>query len=439
MTAPTPAAAAEVLTPVTAITVPGKALTSFDISFVDSSLGIYALGDRSNKAVDVVNTQNNTFIFQAGAGLFAGATGNNNTSGPDGVLIINHRELWVGDGDSTMKVLSLASGALAFTISTGGANRVDEMCYDPTHRIVLAANNAESPFPFVTFFDQRTKTILKKIVFDGTNNTPIASNGIEQCQWDPRNQKFYITVPEINGPGTNAVPGGVSILDPVSLTVTTTVSIPIASCSGPQGMAIGPGEQILLGCNGGTNMPPTRPTAIIADGTGAHAFGTVLFTINQGAGADMVDYNSATGHYTLAASNYNPSAAAGNTQLVPGTCPGQNAFAAGVAGPQVYGLVDASDGTLDSQLVSGIFSCPAPNAHGGNHSIASDNVTNQYYAPIAGTSGGTLCSSVGGTDALGCILVMHTTGSDTLASAGVVQGGPACAPGKTLRANGTCQ
>src|SRR5215510_534753 len=212
MTALTPAAAEDGLVPSAQITLPTK-ITSFDISFVDPALNIYILGDRTGNAVDVIDTTTNTLILQAGKGLFTGATGNNDTSGPDGVLIVNHREIWAGDGDSTMKVLSLSTGQLLATISTGGAHRVDEMCHDPVHGIVLAANNAEDPFPFVTFFTVRGHRAVKKIVFDGTNNTPKATNGIEQCQWSPRTGKFYITVPEVNGPGqgppnANQKPGG---------------------------------------------------------------------------------------------------------------------------------------------------------------------------------------------------------------------------------------
>src|SRR5262252_8110242 len=126
-TALTPAAAEDGLVPSAQITLPTK-ITSFDISFVDPALNIYILGDRTGNAVDVIDTTTNTLILQAGKGLFTGATGNNDTSGPDGVLVVNHREIWVGDGDSTMKVLSLSTGQLLAKISTGGVNRVDEMC-----------------------------------------------------------------------------------------------------------------------------------------------------------------------------------------------------------------------------------------------------------------------------------------------------------------------
>src|SRR4030095_6839217 len=40
------------------------AMYSFDISFVDPATGTYYLADRSNKAVDVVNANTDTFVTQ---------------------------------------------------------------------------------------------------------------------------------------------------------------------------------------------------------------------------------------------------------------------------------------------------------------------------------------------------------------------------------------
>jgi len=433
MTALTPAAAEDGLAPVAQITLPTK-ITSFDISFVDPVVGYYILGDRTGNAVDVIDTTTNTLVMQAGKGLFKGATGNNDTSGPDGVLIVNHREIWVGDGDSTMKVLSLADGALVATISTGGVNRVDEMCFDPVHQIVLAANNADDP-PFVTFFSVRGKAVLKQIKFDGTNNAPKTSNGIEQCQWSPRTQKFYITVPEINGPGqgapnANQVPGGVSVLDPVSMTVLTTFTFPgnlpgqtpstafdVANCSGPQGMAVGPAPQILIGCNGGKFQAADQPTVIINENDGS-LFARVPFQ----SGPDMVDFSAANGgHYTLARSNANPPYGA-----APSSCNPANI----TAGPQLIGVVDANEGGVvdsDPSVVSGLFSCSPFNggatpARGGNHSIASDPTQGKWFFPVASTSGSTLCSSLGGTDAQGCIVVFTDPGAPSQDC--VAQGAP---------------
>src|SRR5258708_2683486 len=55
----------------TVVSVPnGGKITSFDISFVDTAAGVYILGDRTNKGIDVINTATNTYVQNAGAGLF---------------------------------------------------------------------------------------------------------------------------------------------------------------------------------------------------------------------------------------------------------------------------------------------------------------------------------------------------------------------------------
>src|SRR5215467_2247156 len=442
-TALTPAAAEDGLVPSAQITLPNK-ITSFDISFVDPLVGYYILGDRTGNAIDVIDTTSNTLVMQAGKGVFKGATGNNDTSGPDGVLIINHRFIWAGDGDSTMKILSLGTGALLASISTGGVNRVDEMCFDPVHQIVLAANNADDP-PFVTFFDARSWVVLAQIKFDGTNNAPKTSNGIEQCQWSPRTQKFYITVPEINGPGqgnpnANQVPGGVSVLDPVSMTVLTTFTFPgnlpgqtpstafdVANCSGPQGMAVGPAPQILIGCNGGKFQAADQPTVIIDENTG----GMFARVANQ-SGPDMVDFSAANGgHYTLARSNANPPYG-----LAPSSC-----NPAGItAGPQVIGVIDAAGpGVIDTDpdVPTGLFNCSPFNGgatptRGGNHSIASDPTQGKWFFPVASTSGSTLCSSLGGTDTQGCIVVFTDPGAPSQDC--VAQGAPVVGLGVPMMA-----
>src|SRR5215470_11752108 len=189
----------EVFTATTAITLPNnQRIRSFDISYVDPVLGTYFLADRTNNAVDVIDTHTNT-VSQIAVGQFVGFTGNNDTSGPNGLLTIHHRELWVGDGGSLVKVIDLATNTITHTINTGGVNRADELCHDPVNHLVLMANDAESPAPFVTLISTETYSVVKKIVFDGTNNTVKATNGIEQCQWNPRTGKFYLNIPEING------------------------------------------------------------------------------------------------------------------------------------------------------------------------------------------------------------------------------------------------
>ena len=268
--------------------IPRTALVSFDISWFDAdpSLNSYYLADRSNKSVDVIHSGSSTVTHQFTPG-FVGArstcvdnsttpptntgilcsaaspcsgaqvcTGNNDVSGPDGVLTVDHKELWVGDGDSRVWVLDPTTGVLAPTAgapnpiptSPTGTNhkRADEMCYDSADHLVMAANNADDP-PFASIISTTTYTVVAKIPFDGTNGAPKSNNGAEQCQWSPRTGLFYISIPGIDGHPDGE--GGVAVIDPKTKKVVNTFIIPVDDCAAPQGMAVGPSSQILLGCN----------------------------------------------------------------------------------------------------------------------------------------------------------------------------------------------
>ena len=75
---------------------------SFDISWVDPVLNKYYLADRSNKTIDILDLSTSPpTLTQVVNNGFAGFTGNNDTSGPDGLATINnHTEVWVGDNGS---------------------------------------------------------------------------------------------------------------------------------------------------------------------------------------------------------------------------------------------------------------------------------------------------------------------------------------------------
>src|SRR5262249_5332999 len=63
------------------IPVPGRPLTSFDISWVDNPSQTYFLADRSNFAVDLYSAETNTFITRLRG--FAGPSTSNDTAGPN--------------------------------------------------------------------------------------------------------------------------------------------------------------------------------------------------------------------------------------------------------------------------------------------------------------------------------------------------------------------
>ncbi|MBV9862938.1 MAG: hypothetical protein JO267_12430 [Alphaproteobacteria bacterium] len=383
------ALADEVFRPTAAVSLPnGQKISSFDISYVDPVIGLYILGDRTNKAVDVVDTGTNTVLAQLGAGAFAGFTGNNDTSGPDGVLIVNHREVWAGDGNSTIKVIDLFSQQITHTINTGGAFRADELCYDPRDRIVLMANDAEhdnpAKYPYVSFIDTQTYAVLGRITMDGTNGTPRATNGIEQCQWSRRTGKIYLNIPEVNGPGNDTAPGAVVVISPQEMKIERIFSVPHDKCAGPQGMAIGPDHQILLGCNAPSGVTATNPagnghySTIIID----ERDGSVIQTLDNESGADEVWYNDGDGHYFLARS------------ATPAPQPSQ------------LGVVDAEPPREDASVPTGTNGVKA-------HSVAADPVLNQVYVPIPANAGANVCSTAGGSDAQGCIAVFTAPHDDS--------------------------
>ena len=71
------------------------------------------------------------------------------------------------------------------------------------------ANDAESPFPFISVVSATNYTVLQRITMNVTGGTPAATNGIEQCQWDRRTGNlFHLNIPEVNGPGNDTPPGG---------------------------------------------------------------------------------------------------------------------------------------------------------------------------------------------------------------------------------------
>jgi hypothetical protein len=393
----------EIYTARTAVTLPGAdKVTTFDISFVDPVIGLYLLADRTNSAIDVIDTTSNQVFFQATATPpFAGFTGNNNTSGPNGVTTVNHREIWAGDGPtsiagvpqpgtSSVKVIDLFTQKTTHVINTGGNFRADELCFDPRDQLVMVANDAETPFPYVSLISTVNYSVLQQIVMNGGAapggglKTPAATNGIEQCKWDFRTGNFYVNIPEVNGPGNDTKPGAVVVISPKTATlgkILNVWSIPLGNCAGPQGMAIGPESQILLGCNDPNATVPR--TVIIND-----VAGVVIKVVEGEDGSDEVWYNEGDGSYFLARS--------------------------GGADPQKLGIIDVNadaDGQTDQDVPTGLPNTTAT-PHGAAHSVAADPIFNQIYVPIPSTAGLNVCSNAGASDSQGCIAVFTSRGTD---------------------------
>jgi hypothetical protein len=117
------------------------------------------------------------------------------------VLTVGHREVWAGDGNSTIKVIDLFSQQITHIIPTGGMLRTNEGCYDPRDRLFLTGNSGDLTLkpplpPFLSLVSTLNYCILQTIPMDGTKapgggvNTPIATNDIDACQWDRRTGRF---------------------------------------------------------------------------------------------------------------------------------------------------------------------------------------------------------------------------------------------------------
>ncbi len=374
------------------------ALHAFDISWVDAHTQLYYLGDRSNASVDVFDVKHNRFVKTIKAGfkgvVFNAAGGaNNDKSGPNGV-VVSGRWLFVTDAPSRVVAIDLTTDTKVSEVSTGGMPglRADELAFDAEGGVILAVNNADDP-PFATLIKVDTNTgkltLGKRITFKNFGpGADTATNGAEQPVWDPGTGRFYISIPEINGPGdgTGQI-GAVAQINPHTGAVEATFHVRLCQ---PGGLTLGPKQDLLIGCSvvfdtAGKVWDRTNPTSIAAptqiiiDANG----GTIDASVAGVGGSDEVWFNRGDRRYYTASRN-NPT------------------------GP-VLGVIDAESQTL-VQIV------PTVNAAGNTvtatrfpagtaHSVAVNPHNNHALVPLPANNVVPNCLN-------GCIAVYGTSKRD---------------------------
>jgi DNA-binding beta-propeller fold protein YncE len=258
--------------------------TSVDIGWFDPGSHTYYLADRSNGVVHVVDAGSDREL--AAIGGFVGKQGRNLTAGPNGVLeVADRQELWVGDGDGTIKVVDVPSRQVVAAIPTGSQTRVDEFAYDPTRRLVAATVPDAAPARLLLI-----SVPARKVVAEA--DFPDATAGIEQPAWNPADGDFYLAVS-----ATHANPGGeVDVVNPASAAILRT--IPLRAC-GPHGIVFGPADQLLAGCSHDAIASGARASTIVVDARS----GRTLVTISQVGGSDQVAYDPRDERYLVAASD----------------------------------------------------------------------------------------------------------------------------------------
>jgi hypothetical protein len=335
------------------IAIPGQPLNSFDISWIDQASGLYFLADRSNKGVDIIDTKKGAWV-----GRLEGAVGpvmkkdgtccNNDASGPNGVLTVDGKEVWVGDGDSTVKVYDLKSKKLIATIATGGKARADELGYSPKDHVVAIANNADEP-PFLTFISTKDHKIIGKM------ERKSFTDGMEQTAYNHADGMFYTDIPEQD---EDKAKGGLLVTDPKTLKEVKIITVP--NCV-PHGIAFGPGANVFLGCNAGVprlKLPAIQ--AVVDSKTGK------VTEIPGIGGSDESAVDNKLGHY-YGALNGNPD------------------------GP-ILAVIDTKTNAILQKIPTGP----------GAHSVAVNEATGRVYVPIAVEAGplkgGCGCIAVYGTE-----------------------------------------
>jgi len=312
------------------IQIPGQPLVQFDISWVDPTTETYFLADRSNAGLDIFNAARGTFVGRVtGFAGFAASKGTD-LAGPDGVVVVGD-EAWVGDGDSTVKIVDLNLNRIVDVVHTNGKKRADELAYDPRDHLVAIANDADSP-PFISLIStvHGDRHVVKKIPFT------TAINGIEQTVWNPNTGYFYTSIPQV---GTNPDNGAIVVIDPTSGTVLT--SFPVDKCQ-PAGLTLGPNNTLFVGC-GSTAVKNKAPAEVLVLNA---ANGDLVDRFTAFGGSDEVWFNPGDRNF-YAAANGNPTGG-------------------------VLGIVS----TVSNSVVGTV-----PTSS-GSHSVAADPVNNHVFVPL---------------------------------------------------------
>jgi hypothetical protein len=369
----------------------------FDLGLVVGSR--YYFTDRNNAAVDVFDTANSSLLAQVknAAFPFAGAqAGGNSVSGPDGINLITKasggNRIYVGDVNS-IKVVDPATNVVEKAVVVGASGkRADEGCFDADDNLYMIST-PEADTPFATFINTTNDTVVAQVTF--TDNKGHPSLGLEQCRYDTVTKKFYV-----NNDGTTDNPNGELVAIPatsiksllVAGTVTTANYVaspaspageavvvtaqsglsgtigqyPEGNCD-PTGLALGPNNDIAVGCREGTAGAPLLVQ--IMDRTN----GAILKSINAG-GGDEIEYDAGTNRYYNAGSRWTKS----------GLSSGASCSAASPCTP-VLSIIDAASRTLVTQIASG----------NNAHSVAIDSATGKAFMPASSGASPAGCASCG--------------------------------------------
>src|SRR4030095_1236575 len=223
------------------ISIPGDPITDIGIMAIDQTTGLGYLADKTNKSVVVFDTKTDKFVARIPG--FVGLLKDGNASGPNGVVVVG-AEVWVSDGDSTIKVVDTKTGQITGTIATGGTKRANGMALGEDIGVVIVANSNDDP-PFLSFISTASDhKILAKIPI------PESGENLERSAYHAPSRMFYTAIPVSR---VDATKGLLAQTDPKNGKLVKLHEL--AGCH-PHSLSIVSDSTIFLGCSSAHGPSP---------------------------------------------------------------------------------------------------------------------------------------------------------------------------------------
>jgi hypothetical protein len=266
------------------IPIPGAPPTlAFDINWADPVTERVYVADRTNRTLDIFDAEHNVFVGQvpgfvgtpvsspacgttfpagSGPGCAGGGTTATNDKGPNGVVTVPGGYVMVGDGNSTLQVVSGLSIVQSISTNLPGCDngtahyceRLDEMGYDPKDHLVLALNDEPQDVnpPHAAIAPYGNWVDVSSFPFKVVGTFPFpGAGGAEQPVWDAAMERFIITVP-----GTATQQSAIAIVKPYASSIQKTYPLGDmtgtgSACQTANGLALGANQHAIASACGG--------------------------------------------------------------------------------------------------------------------------------------------------------------------------------------------
>jgi hypothetical protein len=275
----------------------------------------YYLADRSNAAIQVINITSTKHIatIRGFRGLIPHprntsdvketAKSNLERSGPNGIAILPDKsELYVGDGDGMVRIISLANNSIVANISTGARRRTSAVAYSEGAGIIFVTDpNIEENRPQGFFIDPLERQVAGQVTFNSVNTNTIVrshhiTSSLSQIAFKPGTDRFYIS-----SRSTNVNPGGEIIeVDPFSMSISNILGLD--NCY-PLGVVFGPNGNLFVGCSSaqGLSSPLVNRSTGYSLIVEPSKHWSIVGNVSGVSGGDQAAYSSGLGAYFAAA------------------------------------------------------------------------------------------------------------------------------------------